>query len=232
MYGYFTLLHHQTLVFVYTWDIWFHYGNNVVIGTRLARRVSLEEQELHTLPGHPSLPSVFSGVRVTRSLVLCICFVYRYLSLCIFSFGHCVVCPSVYGFWFPLWHLNTDTKTISTLLYINCERYVFHTYSESFLCPAKIGDPSIGGSGRVFYIEILSATKTKGWDEFSTAVAKEWFDLGGIPHLAKQWPNLVESYEKFREVCLYSFWLKLSSIFNVVVGIKWKTKIPQHQNMQ
>ena len=123
---------------------------------------------------------------------------FFFWPLCCLSFGLRILITS-------LWHLNTDTKTISTLLYINCERYVFHTYSESFLCPAKIGDPSIGGSGRVFYIEILSATKTKGWDEFSTAVAKEWFDLGGIPHLAKQWPNLVESYEKFREVCLYSF---------------------------
>ena len=36
-------------------------------------------------------------VRVTRSLVLCVCFVDRCLSFCTFSFGHCVVCPSIYG---------------------------------------------------------------------------------------------------------------------------------------
>ena len=36
-------------------------------------------------------PSVFSGVRVTRSLVLDVCFVDRCLSFCTFSFGHCVV---------------------------------------------------------------------------------------------------------------------------------------------
>jgi hypothetical protein len=35
---------------------------------------------------------VFSGVRVTRSLVLCVCFVDRCLSFCPVSFGHCVVC--------------------------------------------------------------------------------------------------------------------------------------------
>ena len=47
-------------------------------------------------------PSVFSGVRVTRSLVLCVCFVDRYLSFCTFSFGHCFVCSSpIYGFWLP-----------------------------------------------------------------------------------------------------------------------------------
>ena len=33
------------------------------------------KQELLTLPEHLSLPSVFSGVRVTRSLVLNVCFV-------------------------------------------------------------------------------------------------------------------------------------------------------------
>jgi hypothetical protein len=46
-----------------------------------------------------SLP-VFSGVRVTRYFVLCVCFVDHCLSLCPFSFGHCVVCLStIYGFW-------------------------------------------------------------------------------------------------------------------------------------
>jgi hypothetical protein len=56
------------------------------------------------LSSHP----VFSGVRVTRSLVLYICFVDRYLSFCSFSFGHCVVCPSlIYEFWLPLWYLQT-----------------------------------------------------------------------------------------------------------------------------
>ena len=51
---------------------------------------------------------VFSGVRVTRSLVLYVCFVDRCLSFCTFSFGHFVVCSSsIYGFWFPLWHLQT-----------------------------------------------------------------------------------------------------------------------------
>jgi hypothetical protein len=36
--------------------------------------VSLMEQELYTLPEHMSSPPVFSGVRVTRSLVLWECF--------------------------------------------------------------------------------------------------------------------------------------------------------------
>jgi len=41
-----------------------------------------------------SSPPVFSGVRVTRYLVLCVCFVDHCLSICALSFGHCVVCSS------------------------------------------------------------------------------------------------------------------------------------------
>jgi hypothetical protein len=76
--------------------------------TRLTGRVSLVEQELLTLPEHLSSPPVFSGVRVTRSLVLCVCFGDRCLSFCTFYFGHCVVCSSsIYGFWLPLWYLQS-----------------------------------------------------------------------------------------------------------------------------
>ena len=70
--------------------------------TRLTLRVSLVEQELPSLPEHLSSPPVFSGVHVTRSLVLYVCFVDRCLSFCTFSFGHCVVCSSsIYGLWLP-----------------------------------------------------------------------------------------------------------------------------------
>ena len=70
--------------------------------------VPLVEQELFTLPEHLSSPLVFSGVRVTRSLVLYVCFVDRCLSFCTFPFGHFVVCPSsIYGFWLLFWYLQT-----------------------------------------------------------------------------------------------------------------------------
>jgi hypothetical protein len=41
------------------------------LGKTHLRRVPLVEQELLTVPWHPSSPTVFSGVRVTRSMVLC-----------------------------------------------------------------------------------------------------------------------------------------------------------------
>ena len=73
----------------------------LIIGfvTRHAPRL---EQELLTPADHMSLVPVFSGVRIARALVFCVVFC-RSLSFCPFSFGHCMVCPSIYGFWFPLW---------------------------------------------------------------------------------------------------------------------------------
>ena len=92
------------------------------------------EQELFTLPEHLSSLPILSGVRITRSLVLCVMFCRSlffllpfffwplcYLSFCLLaivlsvllSFGHCVICPSV--FWplcclsvFDLWSLITS----------------------------------------------------------------------------------------------------------------------------
>ena len=48
--------------------------------------MSLVEQELLTLLEHLSSSPVFGEVRVTRSLVLCVCFVDRFLSICTFFF--------------------------------------------------------------------------------------------------------------------------------------------------
>jgi hypothetical protein len=77
--------------------------------TRLTRRVHLVEQKLLTLPEHLSSLPVFSGVHVTRSLALCVCFVDSCLSFCSFSLGHCVGCPlSIYGFWLSLWYPETS----------------------------------------------------------------------------------------------------------------------------
>jgi hypothetical protein len=90
--------------------------------TRLTRRVPLVVQELLILPQHLSSPPVCSGVRVTRSLVLCVFFVDRYLYFCTVSFGHCVVCSSIYGFWIPLWY--RQTLPISTFLFLNCHIYI------------------------------------------------------------------------------------------------------------
>jgi hypothetical protein len=84
----------QVLEYRINWEIYIPYAGAaemlwLIIGfvTRSTRRVSLVEQELPTLPEHLSSPPV--------------CFVDRCFSFCTFSFGHCVVCSSIYGFWFP-----------------------------------------------------------------------------------------------------------------------------------
>ena len=70
-------------------------------------------QELLILPEHLSSPPVLRWVRVTRSLVLCVCFVDRWLSFCPFSFGHCVACSSsIYGFWLPQTFLKPIVKLL------------------------------------------------------------------------------------------------------------------------
>ena len=66
-------------------------------------------------------PPVFSGVRVTRFLVLYVSFVDRCTSFCTLSFGHCIVCSSsIYGFWLSLCYLQTLLSiTIFWVIYEN-----------------------------------------------------------------------------------------------------------------
>ena len=86
--------------------------------------------------GAPEFTPFFSGVCVTRSLVLSVCFVDRYLSFCTFSFDHCVVySSSIYRFWLPLglWYLQTllptDNHNLSHCLY----KVRYHTNAISLL---------------------------------------------------------------------------------------------------
>jgi hypothetical protein len=99
--GYVSLVVNISRFFPHSWLV-------TTFVTLLTRRVPLVKQELCTLPEHLSSPLVFSGVLVTRFLVLCAFFLDRCLSFCPFSFDHCVVCTSsIYGFWLPLWYLQT-----------------------------------------------------------------------------------------------------------------------------
>ena len=87
---------------------------------------SLVERKLPTLPEHLSSPMVFSGVRVTRSLVVYVCSVDRYLPFCTFSFAHCDVCySSIYGLWLPLWYLS---RWVSEWLLFNANAAILQLY--------------------------------------------------------------------------------------------------------
>jgi len=52
----------------------------------------------NTTTDHGYVPPVFSGVRVMRSLVLCVMFVDRCLTFSPFSFDHCIVLLRYFGF--------------------------------------------------------------------------------------------------------------------------------------
>ena len=76
------------------------------ICNRLTRRVPQVEQEMLIFWDHLSSTRFISGVCVTHSLVLCVCFVDRCLPFFPFSDGHCVVCSSSLNeFWLPPLHL-------------------------------------------------------------------------------------------------------------------------------
>jgi hypothetical protein len=75
---------------------------------RLTRRVLLVEQEQLTFPEHPSSVPVFSGVCVTRSFVLCVCFVDHCLSFCAIVLSVLRFTDSYYPF--RLWYLETLLK--------------------------------------------------------------------------------------------------------------------------
>jgi hypothetical protein len=76
---------------------------NLSLQTKLTRRVPLVEQELPTLQEHTSSPPVFSGVRVTRSLVLCVCFVDR----CLFFSADSFCTP------YPFFKQQNETKKLN-----------------------------------------------------------------------------------------------------------------------
>ena len=68
--------------------------------------------------GAPEFTPVFSGTTVTRSFALYVYLVDRCFCFCTFSFRHCVVCYLIYGFWLPLWSLQTLLSKVIELLTI------------------------------------------------------------------------------------------------------------------
>ena len=74
---------------------------------------SLIEQKLITIPEHPTSSPIFSGVRVSQSLVVCVAFcrsLFVLLPLCRFYFGHCIVCPSIYDSEYPHCHQSGSDR--------------------------------------------------------------------------------------------------------------------------
>jgi hypothetical protein len=110
-------------------------------------------------------PLVLTGVCVAPSLVLCVCFVDRCLFFCPFSFDHCIVCPSIYGFWLPLWYLRfTDSDYLFGILDLRIlitSLWYLQTVLKLCIDACKQSSSNIqNGYYRLFFILFFYAMKT------------------------------------------------------------------------
>jgi hypothetical protein len=109
---------------------------------------------------------------------MCVCFVDRWLSLCSFSFCHCVVCSSsIYGFWLPLWYhkapLGISLRQTTTLMKV--PRVQTHISAQGLR-----GAPSIG-----CYYQVMTQ---KAWP---WTIVGSMFLEDNSPH-----PDLVQAFLK------------------------------------
>jgi hypothetical protein len=83
--------------------VWYMALRMIVVSTNCA------EKELLILTAPMSSPLVFSGGACWSifSFLYRKCFLDHWLFLCPFSFGHCIICPSIYDSWLSLWYLKT-----------------------------------------------------------------------------------------------------------------------------
>jgi uncharacterized membrane protein len=64
-----------------------------------------------------NISTFWSTLKRNQYMSSCVCFVDSCLSFCPLSLGHCVVCPSIYGFWLLLWYLQTLLHGYSSILW-------------------------------------------------------------------------------------------------------------------
>ena len=139
---------HRYVPFVGSTSLSFPYSG-LIIGfvTRLTRRVPLVELDPQVLLEHLNSPQSLVGFVLLELLL------YMYVLSMVafpfvhFSFGHCVVCSSIYGYWLPLWYLQSllskvtwlehwtinnvigqclETFRIRTKRYFNSTKFNFH----------------------------------------------------------------------------------------------------------
>lgn len=83
--------------------------------------------------------------------------------------------------------------------------------SEAYLGTGSIANPKYGGTGHVVCIEVLCLKGTESWKEFNEAVGQKWIEMGGVPHLAKQYDQLEGIFESTISVSIYIY-IYISSI--------------------
>jgi hypothetical protein len=114
---------HESNTYIVATVFWEHIINTteILVSTRkiFCRYGSLICNYLCNHYLSPLMMWVRCGVRVTRSLVLCVCFIDHCLFFCTFSFGHCVFfSSSIYEFWLPLWYLQSLLRIRVLLIFL------------------------------------------------------------------------------------------------------------------
>jgi hypothetical protein len=66
-----------------------------------------QKQVLPTRKEHLSVSRVLVGFVLLNLYFSLYCLIDHYLSFCHFFVGHCIICPSIYGYWLLLWYLLT-----------------------------------------------------------------------------------------------------------------------------
>jgi len=167
--------------------------------------VSLVEQELPILPEHLSSPPVFSGVRVTRSVVLRVCFVDRCLSFCPFSFGHCVVCSSsVYGF-FKLFLGPTLDICVAT----SCQPNMWWTFNcpnIRHICSNKLPTKYVVYNILAIYFAILYFPPAKSLPTTRILISKQkhgysWINANAQEELEWPWIDSINMIAMYTQIC-------------------------------
>jgi hypothetical protein len=114
-------LHKQQIIVHYSWFIPYTYEfNSLSVNVLWQQSYNSYSQQFHQCQQTKMSPVTSNYCAQTRPRrltleVLYVCFVDRCLSFCTFSFGHCAVCSSsIYGFWLPLWYLQTLLRQIES----------------------------------------------------------------------------------------------------------------------
>jgi len=64
-------------------------------------------------------PPLFCEVRFNKLVFCVVLIVDHYFSFVPFTFGHCIVCPSIYDLWSPLRYLQSFlTRSLHATIYV------------------------------------------------------------------------------------------------------------------
>jgi hypothetical protein len=164
----------------------------------------------------------------------CLSFELRLLITSVISVGHCIVCPSNYGFWLPIWYL---LAIVLSVLWIKASDYLFDIcwplYCLSFKLRLLI-TPLIS-VGHCIICPLNYGFWLPLWYLLAIVLSVLWITASDYP-FDVCWPLYCLSFALrllitplisvgHCSVCPlnYSFWLPLSYLLAIVLSVLWIT---------